>query len=303
LVHSDAKEFPYFYKFKHTSGELYMPLSFNEDYHKFQSVVYDYTKEHYVTFKNNKLHIGLTTEREAVTYKENGLVIGLDINVRDNFISVSNGQIIDYDRTYIKELVDELLRIDKLSKTEKETDYNRRILNKLVKKNEWYFKWVISTILEEFDKQGVSDIVMEDLDLTKSKASFVKSEEFNIKYSRIVRVLRLSNIKDWFKRQAENYGIRVHLTNPAYTSQECSECHFIHRANRNGAEFECKECGHKEHSDSNSPKNILGRVYYSDVLMKKLHTYDADKRLIPRNMSNFQIKVILNDFFESELAI
>jgi putative transposase len=245
----------------------------------------------------------LTTERDTVTYKENGIVIGLDINVRDNFISVSNGQIIDYDRTYIKELSDELLRIDKLSKTEKETDYNQRILDKLVKKNEWYFKLLISNILEEFDKQGVSDIVMEDLDLTKSKASFLKSEEFNIKYSRIVRVLRLSNIKEWFKRQAENYGIRVHLTNPAYTSQECSECHFIHRANRNGAKFECKECGHKEHSDSNSPKNIRNRVYYSDVLMKTLHTYDADKRLIPRNLSNFQIKVILNDFFESELAI
>jgi putative transposase len=161
-----------------------------------------------------------------------------------------------------------------------------------VKKNEWYFKKLISETLARFDKEGINEITMEDLDISKTSASFVKSEEFQMKYSRLIRMLRLSKIKEWFKRQAENYGIKVHLTNPAYTSQECNKCHFISKDNRNGAKFLCLECGLQSHSDSNSPITILNRTT-SNVLRSLLHNYDEDGQLISKKMNHKNIKNII----------
>jgi len=303
--------FKYFYKFKTNDKELYLPLTHNEEYHEFyrralrtnqndvEDLDYDLTKEHYVSFKNKKLHIGLSTKKEEVFYMEGGKIIACDINFATNFVSTSEGEFFDYDRKYLKELIDELIEIDKLSKKEKETKSNKRKLEKLIRKNEWYFQKRISEILRGFFNQGITDIILEDLDLTKSESSSLREKESNMKYSRLIRVLRLSNIKNWFKRQGENYGIRVHLTNPAYSSQECSECHFISRANRLKQEFFCQECSHTEHADTNAPKSLLLRVTASDVLMLTLHDYDEDRRLIPKKMSHKKVKTVLDDYYAS----
>jgi transposase len=82
---------------------------------------------------------------------------------------------------------------------------------------------------------------MEDLD--SFNATYTKNEEFNIKYSRLCRLLRLSNIKNWFKEQAEKRGIKVHLTPANYSSQQCSHCGCIDKLNRQNQEtFKCIEC-------------------------------------------------------------
>jgi len=303
--------FKYFYKFKTVNDELYLPLTHNDDYHEFyrrelkthqKDVIdldYDLTKEHYVSLKNNKLHIGLTTTKEKVIYIEGGKTIAGDVNFATNLLSTNEGEFFDYDRGYLKELIDELLLIDKLSKEEKESKSNKKKLEKLIRKNESYFQRRISEILREFAKNGVSDLILEDLNLSQSPASNLREQESQMKYSRLIRILRLSNIKLWFKRQGENHGIRVHLTNPAYSSQECSECHFISRANRYKQEFFCQECSHTEHADTNSPKSLLLRVTASDVLMLALHDYDEDFRLIPKKMSHKRVKQILDDHYAS----
>jgi len=52
-------------------------------------------------------------------------------------------------------------------------------------------------------------------------------------------------------------GGQVILVNPAYTSQRCSVCDYIHADNRNNEGFLCLSCGHAEHADVNAAKNIL----------------------------------------------
>ncbi|MCG3884503.1 transposase [Photobacterium leiognathi] len=48
-------------------------------------------------------------------------------------------------------------------------------------------------------------------------------------HSHLVRLLRLGSVKQWFRQQANNKGIRVHFVNPAWTSNQCYKCGFIHR--------------------------------------------------------------------------
>lgn len=55
-------------------------------------------------------------------------------------------------------------------------------------------------------------------------------------------------------------GGQLILVNPAYTSQECSECGSIAKANRpTQALFHCQSCHHEEHADHNAAKVIKKR--------------------------------------------
>jgi putative transposase len=171
------------------------------------------------------------------------------------------------------------------------SDLDKRKLNKAIKRNEWYFKKLISEILDYFDLNNISDVIMEDLQ--SFGKTFIKSEEFDIKYSRLVRLLRLSNIKTWLNQQAEKRGIRVHITKPHYSSQQCSNCGNIDKNNRqNQEDFVCTECGFKINADFNSSINLKNRLTL-DVLRSKLHKLDKFGRLIPRMMKKEKIKEIL----------
>jgi transposase len=51
----------------------------------------------------------------------------------------------------------------------------------------------------------------------------------------------------------------VHV-DPAYTSQTCSRCGHLSKANRpNQATFWCTSCGFAEHADVNAGRNIAQR--------------------------------------------
>lgn len=60
--------------------------------------------------------------------------------------------------------------------------------------------------------------------------------------------------------KAARAGVAVVHVDPAYTSQECSECHRIARGNRpNQSTFLCTTCGFAEHADVNAARNIAIR--------------------------------------------
>ncbi|MEU2251138.1 transposase [Streptomyces sp. NPDC019224] len=60
--------------------------------------------------------------------------------------------------------------------------------------------------------------------------------------------------------KAKKAGVPVICIDPAYTSQECSQCHRTARANRPAqARFACKACGFIDHADDNSAHNISRR--------------------------------------------
>ncbi|WP_434098502.1 zinc ribbon domain-containing protein [Streptomyces mirabilis] len=57
--------------------------------------------------------------------------------------------------------------------------------------------------------------------------------------------------------KAKKAGVSVVYVDPAYTSQECSQCHHIERGNRpSQARFACRSCGFVDHPDRNSSHNI-----------------------------------------------
>jgi len=53
-------------------------------------------------------------------------------------------------------------------------------------------------------------------------------------------------------------GVQV---DPKYTSQMCSQCGHIEKANRKSqSEFECRRCGFEAHADINGALNVRARA-------------------------------------------
>jgi putative transposase len=60
--------------------------------------------------------------------------------------------------------------------------------------------------------------------------------------------------------KARRAGVVVVLVDPAYTSQACSACGHVDRANRQDqANFKCRSCGFAGHADWNAARNIAER--------------------------------------------
>jgi hypothetical protein len=60
-------------------------------------------------------------------------------------------------------------------------------------------------------------------------------------------------------------GFHHKQVNPAYTSQMCPTCLFVHKNNRTGDLFKCLNCGHTDHADRVAAYNLLARYYDPDI--------------------------------------
>ena len=43
----------------------------------------------------------------------------------------------------------------------------------------------------------------------------------------------------------------------SYSSRRCPVCGYVHKTNRNGDSFVCKDCGHRAQADGNAALNLL----------------------------------------------
>ncbi len=75
--------------------------------------------------------------------------------------------------------------------------------------------------------------------------------------------------------KAKLAGVPIVLVDPAYTSQCCSVCGFVHKGNRKSqSEFVCLECGHEENADVNAAKNIQARAAVNQPIVVR-HAAEA----------------------------
>jgi len=70
----------------------------------------------------------------------------------------------------------------------------------------------------------------------------------------------LAHIPEQLAWATDKRGMAAHTVNAAYSSQECSRCHYVDRANRpNQQTFCCVVCGYRTHADHNASGNLASR--------------------------------------------
>lgn len=78
--------------------------------------------------------------------------------------------------------------------------------------------------------------------------------------SRQVSLWARSLLKERVEFKASAGGSRREQVNPAYSSQTCPTCGFVHRGNRRGDAFQCLACGHADAADRVAAHNLKARL-------------------------------------------
>lgn len=83
--------------------------------------------------------------------------------------------------------------------------------------------------------------------------------------SRLVSYWMRGSLKERFDFMALVERFHHEQVNPAYTSQMCPICLFVHKKNRKGDIFQCLHCGHRDYADRVAAINLKARYYDSEI--------------------------------------
>jgi putative transposase len=111
----------------------------------------------------------------------------------------------------------------------------------------------VNTALNQvLDKRQPAQIITEKLDIRGSAPSK--------QLSRRVSLWARSTLTDRTEFKASSGGSCRQHVNPAYSSQTCPQCGFVHRRNRNGDKFQCQYCRHGDDADRVAALNLKARA-------------------------------------------
>ena len=191
---------------------------------------------------SEKLLKGIRLSKEKITFnfemikkesKSTGTTLGIDIG-SSSVISCSNGfQSVENSHGYDLSKINKILcRKKKGSKSFQKTQQHR--------KN--YINWSINQL---------------NLDDVKTvKIEKIKNLRKNRKSSRFLSHWTYTEIFEKLESHCINSGVQIETIDPTYTSQRCSNCGRVRKANRKGKWFKCDSCGHSQDSDLNASLNI-----------------------------------------------
>lgn len=203
--------------------------------------------------------------------------IGVDVNIKNNILALSDGKTFKADKSLIKKCI----RFDNARKrcqSNKDVNHNPRHYGKEMllrqeknnRRSKWYLEQLVNEFLDYCQEKGYNHIVMENLNLQKTKSEAKNKNGIN--YNRLASLLHLNDIKHVIKRLANKRDVAVSWVNPKYTSQQCPICGHINKDNRITQEvFCCENCFHNNNADINAAINIKNRMFikeYRSLLMK-----------------------------------
>ena len=285
-----------------------IPVKLAKDYH---GSIHDYEKdsadyEYAIKFNERRKQVTvILTKKDDRYYPDAGdNIVGIDVNVKHNMFTLSDGTTYDYDRQLLKDYAEAVRRVDELKAANK--DY------KVGKRRQWKIQTIAHKIVES-EKQriavmctteqakGTNHFAMEDLD-GKFGKSYIKDKcNDDLNFNRIVSVLHLSSLKNEVEHIARKYDIAVSTVHPSYTSKMCPVCGCIEDENRPTQEgFSCIECGHEDNADVNAAINIRNRVAVT-VLRNKLLKQLDNGVFEPKKLKREKVKEVLESFRRSLL--
>jgi transposase len=278
------------------TDKMSIPIKYSKTHH---GKIKDYCKDNVsytVCLENKRVRIILTKPGYRVIETDGKEVLGVDVNVKHNLFMTSLGGEFDYDRKLFSGYVNFLKHLDKKKSLKIETSkisrQDQRDLNRWNLKMDNNMKENVNKLINYALLNNKNHLSIEDLELFGKM--FTRSEEFEgFKYSRLCRMLNLSNLKHIIKSVAYKNGISVSFVQANYSSKQCSKCGCIHDNNRKTQEiFACVNCNYTINADRNSADNLENRVT-SDVLREMLLKSNKEGENEPKILSKFKIKHIL----------
>lgn len=228
---------PWFKKGKKRAETINLPLKQHKHSLNFKNNNWLRKSSIQLEFKSGNYYLNIFWEKESVK-TNNQLKIGIDQGY-NKLLSDSNGV------HWGKELKEIYIKLTKKKRGSK--NYNQLLTYKRNKINE-----VVNRFIETYKD---TDIVCEDLKRVKHASKLYKSINNKLQYWSYKQVL------DKLNSLSELKGFRLIKVEPAFTSQTCSKCGQVIKANRQGELYSCS-CGLLIDADTNAAINILNRGVY-----------------------------------------
>ena len=212
------------------------PVKFHRHYNDYVNKCWNRKQSARLRLYNNNLYIDVFFEKEFV-HNNKAKILGIDMGIK-KLIVTSDNQFIGSE---VYSLMGKIQRKEQNSKA---------FYRALAERNAY-----IDLMVKQLPISDIGFLIMEDITGigigTKQKKKFRK--EFRSKYQRWCYARLMKRIS----LSSEVGGVHCLKIDPRYTSQTCSECGFVHKDNRSGELFLCKNCGYTTDADYNASRNIL----------------------------------------------
>lgn len=208
-----------------------------------------------LVFFNGMFFLLATCEIPDPELRDVETALGVDLGVT-NIATTSDGEIMSSDVIEANRQRQQTLRSDLQARGSLSA---KRHLRRLAGRQRRFQKDInhqISKRLVEEAQRTNRAIALEDLThiRTRTRARGADQRARHSNWS-------FAQLRQFIDYKARLAGIPIILVDPKYTSQQCSCCGHIEKANRRSqAEFLCVSCGHVDHADINAAKNIAVRA-------------------------------------------
>ena len=212
------------------------PVKFHRHYNDYVNKGWKRKQSARLRLHNNNIYVDVFFEKEFV-YNGNLKSLGVDMGIKKLMVT-SDKQFIGSD---IERLMEKIQRKQQNSKA---------FYRALAERNAYIDLMVKQLLIDDIGFLSMENIIGIGQGTKKSKRfrKAFRSKFQRWSYARLMQRINLST---------EVGGVHCRMIDPRYTSQTCSECGFVHKDNRSGELFLCKDCGYTTDADYNASINIL----------------------------------------------
>jgi IS605 OrfB family transposase len=201
--------------------------------------------------KQDKVFLHLTMEHDIEDPVLTGNVVGVDAGIKRTAVTSSNQFFGGGVLSHVSSRYKHLRRI-----LQKKGHSGTRHLARVKSKENRFVRDMLHVVSRKIvDSLQKGDVIaMEDLNGIRDRTKLRK------KTRTMLNQWAFSRLQFCIQYKAEARGCGVVMVNPKYTSQGCSKCGHVEKANRKSQSlFECKRCGHSLNADLNGSRNIALR--------------------------------------------
>ena len=219
-----------------------------------------------VICKKGKFYLLVSVKRSIPDFTPITNLVGIDRGI--NFVAVSydsKGKTVFFPGRKLKQRRAHYKQLRKELQQRGTASARRRLKQIGQRENRWMsdINHQVSKALVESNPSGTL-FVLEDLSNVRNTTEKVRRKDRYVLVS-----WAFHDLGEKLKYKAIRAGSQVIEVNPAYTSQTCPKCGFVHKGNRNKKLhlFQCKACGYRSNDDRIGAMNLYfkGIQYHSTV--------------------------------------
>ena len=199
-------------------------------------------------------YVCFSCEVESKPLPANEKAVGIDMGI-ENWAYLSDGRAIENPRFFKKDEKALARAQRKLAPLEKGSAQRRKQRKVVVKIHE-RIRNRRSNFCHQMSRAIVNEfqyICLEELEVQK----MVEGSPLGHQMARSIADASWDQFCRFLSYKAEDAGRKIGFVKPAYTSQECSKCHFREKKKLSQRMHVCAKCGYTTHRDHNASENIL----------------------------------------------